>query len=100
MRGGRSVQSGAELQECLIWLCRLTALHYASVNGHTRTAIALVKAGADVHCQDNDGYGVRGCILGSVGLPQCGADGPSTSSVAASSACLAVQGYGAARCVV
>ncbi len=58
------------------WLCRRTALHLASQDGHTETATALVKAGADVRCKDNDGYGFSGqhpCI---VGLPQCGADGP------------------------
>ncbi len=40
-------------------LCRRTALHCASVsqNGHTEIAMALVKAGADVHCKDKYGYG-------------------------------------------
>ena len=72
-RGGRSVHSGVELQECLLRLCRLTALHYASQNGHTETALALVKAGADVHCTDNDGYGSALWLPpGVVGLPQCG----------------------------
>ena len=47
------------------WLCRWTALHYASQNGHTETAMALTKAGADVHCKDNYRYGSRGCILAS-----------------------------------
>ncbi len=55
MRGGRSVRSGVE--EWLFWLSRVTALHYASENGCTETAMALVKAGADVHCKDNEGYG-------------------------------------------
>ena len=36
-------------------LCRMTALHVASQNGHTETAEALVAAGADVHSKDNDG---------------------------------------------
>ncbi len=44
-------------------LCRRTALHLASLNGHTELAVALVKAGADVHCKTNDGYGSRGCLL-------------------------------------
>jgi hypothetical protein len=55
---GRTVRPlGAELQEWLFGLCRWTALHLASQEGHTETALALVTAGADVHCQDNDGYG-------------------------------------------
>jgi hypothetical protein len=29
----------------------------ASENGHTETAMALFKAGADVRFKDNDGYG-------------------------------------------
>ena len=57
--GGRSGDSVVELQEWLFWLCRWTALHFASLNGHTETAMALVKAGADVHCKDNDGCGSR-----------------------------------------
>jgi ankyrin repeat protein len=44
-----------ELQESLFWLCRNTALHLASLKGHTETAMALVKAGADVHCKNNNG---------------------------------------------
>ena len=44
-------------------LCRGTALHWASGNGHTETAMALVTAGADVHCKDKYGYGSRGGIL-------------------------------------
>ena len=52
-----------ELQECLFWLCRFTALHYASQNGRTDTAIALVKAGADVHGKANDGVRFSVCIL-------------------------------------
>ncbi len=43
------------------WRCRKTALHYASENGHTEMAKALVVAGADVHRQDNNGYG-RGYV--------------------------------------
>ncbi len=39
------------------WLCRLTALHLASGNGHTGTALALVGANADLGGIDNDGYG-------------------------------------------
>ncbi len=65
--GGRSVQSVLELPEGLFGLCRRTALHWASSNGHTETAMALVKAGADVHCKDDGGYGSSGCILASLG---------------------------------
>jgi hypothetical protein len=36
-------------------LCRRTALHLASTEGQTATALA--KAAADVQCEDNDGYG-------------------------------------------
>ncbi len=43
------------------------ALHHASCKGHTETALALVKVGADVHCKNNEGYGFSGCILGVVG---------------------------------
>jgi hypothetical protein len=78
VRSGRTVHSGLELQKCLFWLCRRTALLDASLNGHTETAMALVKVGADVHCQDNDGCGCSGGILVSVVSLQCGADGPST----------------------
>ena len=48
---------GVERQECqcLFWLCRDTALHNAPYNGHTETALALVKAGADVHCKGSLG---------------------------------------------
>jgi hypothetical protein len=61
---GRTVRAplDEELQECLCWLCRFTALHYASSNGHTATAMALVTAGADVHCKANHGCGFSGCI--------------------------------------
>ncbi len=44
-------------------LCRRTALHKASENGHTETAQALVAAGADVHCKDDYGYGRGRCAL-------------------------------------
>jgi hypothetical protein len=36
---------------------RLTALHGASKRGNTETVMALVAAGVDVCCQDDDGYG-------------------------------------------
>jgi hypothetical protein len=36
-------------------LCRNTALHYASMNGHTETAKAVVKVGADVDCKNTYG---------------------------------------------
>ncbi len=39
------------------WLCRQTALHMASGYGHTETAMALVKANADLGSIDKDGYG-------------------------------------------
>jgi hypothetical protein len=67
-----------ELQERLLRLCRRTALHSASLDGHTETAMALVKAGADALSKDNDGYGSRGCILVSLVCHSSGADGPST----------------------
>ncbi len=43
-------------RSALFWLCSNTALHAASLNGKTEMAVALVKAGADVHCKTNDGY--------------------------------------------
>jgi hypothetical protein len=82
-----------------VWLCRDTALHAASSNGHTKTAMALAKAGADVHCKDNEGYGFSGCILVPLGSPQCWADGPWTRGGAAGVAVLAVQNDGAAQSV-
>jgi hypothetical protein len=45
-------------------LCRRTALHIASENGHTETVKALVAAGADVHCKNSDGYDRWRCIAG------------------------------------
>ena len=36
--------------------CRLTALHFASLNEHTETAMALVAKGADVHLKADNGY--------------------------------------------
>ena len=71
VRGGRS-HSGGSCKEWLFWLCRLTALHCASKQGRTETAMALVKAGADVHRKDNEGYAVRfsgGLLVVSVGFP-------------------------------
>ena len=59
-------------------LCRRTALHYASLNGHTETAMALVKAGADVHCKANDGCGFSGFILVPLVCRVAGRTGPST----------------------
>ncbi len=76
--GGRSVESGMELQGWLVWLCRCTALYSASQNGHTETAMALVKAGADVHCTAKDGYGCSSCMLVSLVCHSAGASGPST----------------------
>jgi hypothetical protein len=37
-------------------VCRRTALHLALEKRHMETAMALVAAGADVHCTDNGGY--------------------------------------------
>ena len=55
-RAGRTVRPlGVERQECLGGLCRWTALHWASLQGNTKTAMALVKAGADVRCKADDG---------------------------------------------
>ncbi len=48
---------------CAMWFFvvvmheRLTALHGASKRGNTETVMALVAAGVDVCCQDDDGYG-------------------------------------------
>ncbi len=78
MRGGWSVHSGVKRQEWLLGLCRRTALHWASLEGHTETAMALAKAGADVHCTDNRGYGSSGLHRRVVGVSQGGADGPCT----------------------
>ncbi len=48
-------------------LCRWAALHLASQEGQTETAKALVAAGADVHCEDNFGYGAGAVHGGAVG---------------------------------
>ncbi len=82
-----------------VWLCRRTPLHSASYNGHTETALALVKAGADVHCKDNKGYGFSGlrpCVVvvtvrGGLSV---------LSAWSCRSACLGLQVDGAALCVV
>ncbi len=98
---GRTVRPvGVELQECLLWLCRWTALHLASLNGHTATAMELVKAGADVHCKTNEGCGSRAASSCRWGLTVRG--GRSVHSLgcgAAGAAVLAVQEDGAALCV-
>jgi hypothetical protein len=99
MADGPSTRDGAA--GVAVWLCRFTALHRASSNGHTETAIALVKAGADVHGKDDDGYGFSGCILNSLGRHNVGADNLSTSrGGAARVPVLTVQVHGAALCVV
>ncbi len=52
-----SIGSLSEIVPCFVTLpCRNTALHIAAKNGHTETAIAMFKAGADVHCKNNAGY--------------------------------------------
>jgi hypothetical protein len=55
VRGGPSNQARAA--GVPVRLCSWTALHYASKTGRTETAMGLLKAGADVHCKDNAGYG-------------------------------------------
>jgi hypothetical protein len=79
-------------------LCSSTALHDASYNGRTATAMALVKAGADVHCEANGGYGSTGCILVSL---VCQSAGWTVLPVGrrCTLVWLAVQEDGAARCV-
>jgi hypothetical protein len=47
---------GVGLQVCLFGLCRRTALHWASQNGKTQTAVALFLADADALCPSKDGY--------------------------------------------
>ncbi len=49
------MQSDGVLQAWL-WLRRNTALHIAMSWGNLETALALVEAGVDVHCKNNDGY--------------------------------------------
>jgi hypothetical protein len=57
-------QCGLELQEWLLRLCRKKALHWASQNGHTERATALVEAGADVHCNGTERVRVLGLFRG------------------------------------
>ncbi len=58
---------------------RRMALHFASQKGSPETVMALVKAGADVHCKANDGYGSRASSLCGLRCWQC-ADGRSVHS--------------------
>jgi hypothetical protein len=81
-----------ELQEWPLRLCRRTAVHSASQEGHTETAMALVKAGADVHCKTNDGYSSRVCLLVSLGCHRVEADGPSTPGRSCRSSCFCCAG--------
>ncbi len=53
----------------------------ASERGHTETAMALVEAGADVHCKDDDGYGSRASSLCGCVAHSAGADGPVHSAL-------------------
>jgi hypothetical protein len=87
LRGGRSV------------LCRLTALHHASNFGHTETALALVRAGADVHGKNSLGYGSRASSSCRLVSYIAGADGPSAWGGAEGGLASAVQVDGAALCV-
>jgi hypothetical protein len=59
VRGGRSVHSGVERQEWLLWLCRSTALHLALLAGKTETAMAIFLADAGTLCPSKDRYGPR-----------------------------------------
>ncbi len=72
--------------------CRRTALHRASRYGKTETAIALVKEGADVHCQDNGGYGSRAASSYRLVSHSVVADGPCTRGRSGRSACLGCAG--------
>ncbi len=46
-------------------LCSYTPLHQASFSGHTETAMALMAAGANVHGEDESGYGRDVALRGS-----------------------------------
>ncbi len=90
------------------WRCRQTALQIASSNGHTETAKALVAAGADVHRQDDDGYGRGVCVACGASLvsasarrqvPGAGARRRADRSHG-NGCCLPVQANGASPCVV
>ncbi len=75
--GGWSVHSTLELPDGRFGLCRRTALHWASTSewGNPETAVALVNAGADVHCKDNDGCCSRATSLCGCVAHSAGADG-------------------------
>ncbi len=82
-------------------LCRRTALHAASQNGHMETLLVLVKAGADVRCKDDDGYASRGCLLMSLVCSRSRGGRSVDSGVELQESLLsAVQGDGAALCVI
>ncbi len=73
---------GLVLHECLFGLCSQTPLHFASSNGNSELTIALVEAGADLHCKSKLGYGLRAvCILVSLVCHSVGADGPCIRSI-------------------
>jgi hypothetical protein len=91
---------GLELQAWLLWLCSQTAMHWASKQGHMETMTALIKAGADVHCKDKDGYGFSTPHARVVCSQQCRGGRSVHSGRIGRSACLAVQQYGAALGVV
>jgi hypothetical protein len=80
---------------------RSEELRTAAAAGDTKTVVAFLARGADVRCKTNGGYGFSrlhprvGWVSDSVG-----ADGPSTRGEAAGVPVLAVQGDGAALCVV
>jgi hypothetical protein len=90
--GGRSVDSALERQESRFGLCRCTALHLASDRGNTKTAMALVKAGTDVHCKDNDGYGSSCRILVTLACHSAGEDDPSTPGWGCKGGCFGCAG--------
>ncbi len=75
-------------------------LRTAATKGDTKTAVALLARGADVHYKGDKEYSSSGLHPRVVGFSWCGADGPSIRGRAAGVAILAVQVDGPALCVV
>jgi hypothetical protein len=80
-----------------MFLCRRTALHYASEQWHSETAMALGKVGADAHCKSNDGYVSRAASSFCGFATVCGRTVCPLGAGAVGVAALAVQGYRATQ---
>jgi hypothetical protein len=97
--GGRSVDSGAELQEWLIWLLQVYGAALCVVERPHGDGAGAGEGGRGRALQGPLGVRFSGCILVSLGCHSAGADGPSTRGGAAGVHVWVVQVDGAAPCV-